>query len=435
MQRISKAPASPPAEPGRALVILLTLSAGSAIANTYSSQPLLPVIAQSFQRDLGAVGMLAGCLQIGYTLGLLVLVPLGDRLNRKILMVGQSAGLACVLGLAALAPSLGILLVISLFIGMLATLAVQSHAFAAQLAPPHARGRMVGSIAMGIALGILLGRSIGGAAGEHVGWRGMFALSAALMLLLTVLLAWRLPATHPTAQIPYSALLRSLWPLLCSQPALQLGALIGALWFAAFSAFWATLAAHVAQAPFGYGPQTAGLFGLVGVVGALGSRVSGVWADRYGVRRVIVGALICVVLAFAIAWVYGSTLWGLVLGVLLLDLGAFGAQVPNQARIFALCPEARSRIYSIYMLIYYLGGALGSALGPWIFAQQGWAGMSLLCTALSVTALVISMVDIQPHNDRASGHAVAMSASSTASRSAEAAVGRSDDPGAERNAA
>lgn len=371
------------------VVFVLALAAGIGIANNYTTQPLLPEIARSLHSGIGTVGLVVASAQLGYTLGLVFLAPMADRFNRKKLILLQCVGLALALLLAAVSANLLMLLIASVLSGALATIAVQANAFAAQLAPVASRGQVVGTIAIGVSLGILLGRAAGGTIGQQLGWRTMLALSAVLVLLLAGLAAWRLPNISATARLSYGQLLSSLWPLLRRESVLREGAAVGALWFAAFSAFWATLAAHVARAPFDYGPQAAGALGLLGITGAVSSRISGTLTDRLGARPVIVAALVLVLCSFIVMWVRGSTLWGLVLGIILLDVGAFSAQVANQTRVFALVPEARSRVYSVYMFLYYAGGAAGSALGPWVFERLGWGGLCALGVGFSGTAIAI----------------------------------------------
>lgn len=368
-------------------VFVIALAAGAAMANNYTLQPLLPEVAQSFGSTIGASGMVAASTQAGYTLGLLLLTPLGDQYDRVSLVFYQFLGLAAALLAAAGASRMFMLIGAGIAAGAMITIVVHLNALAAHLAPPHRRGRVVGTVGTGVALGILSGRIAGGVIGQHLGWRAMLAVSAGLALLLAALIRGVLPADGRKIRLRYRELLSSLAPLFRSHRLLREGAAVGGCWFAAFSAFWASLAAHVAEPPFHYGPEAAGLFGLVGIAGALASRAAGSWSDRIGPRRVIALGVVCVLAAFLLMWRFGDTLWGMILGVILVDLGCFAALVANQTRVLAIDPEARSRIYSIYMFLYYAAGAAGSLLGPILLSHAGWWAVCAFGALLAVAGL------------------------------------------------
>jgi len=371
------------------LIFLMSLATGMAAANNYYNQPLLGAMAHTLGVSLGAIGLVGAATQIGYMLGLAFLTPLGDRFNRKRLILLNFVGLIGALVAAALSPTFAILVIASLGIGLMATITQQIVPFAAQLAPPSSRGQVVGQVMTGLTLGILLARTAGGAIGDHLGWHAVFWVAAALAVVMMVLLAWRLPASQPTTTLSYTRILSSLWTLTRTQPVLREASVVGALWFACFNVFWATLAIHVQGAPFHYNVQTAGLFGLVGVVGATATRISGRLTDRIGSRPIITLTLGTILAAFVVLLFKGETLWGVIVGVVLLDLGVFAGQVANQARIFALQPEARSRINSVYVVCYYGGGAIGSAVGAWSFATFGWQGVCFLGLGFCALAYLI----------------------------------------------
>lgn len=372
----------------RGLIFLMSLAAGATLANNYTLQPLLPEIAHGFAATLDVVGVVAGSGQVGYMLGLALLTPLGDRIDRRRMVLWQLAGLAAALAAASLAPGLWTLAAASVAAGAMATIVIHLNAVAAHVARPALRGQAIGAIATGVAIGALLARTAGGVVGGHFGWRAVPAAGALVTLALIWPLARRLPAGRPDRSLRYRDLVGSLWPLFRRHRLLREAAAAGACWFAVFSAFWASLAAHVAGGPFHYGPEAAGLFGLVGVVGAASSRVAGRLADRIGPRPVIAAGLACLVLAFLAMARFGDTLWGLVAGVVLIDLGCFAAQVANQTRVLAIDAAARSRIISVYMVLYYAAGAAGSALGPILLLRTGWAGLCLACAAVSVAGIV-----------------------------------------------
>ncbi len=371
------------------LIFVMAVAAGGTVANNYYNQPLLGDIAQTYGVSASAVGLVAAATQIGYSLGLLFLAPLGDRFNRKRIILFQSAGLVLALLAAAASPTLAWLVAASLAVGLMTTIVQQLIPFAAHLAGDANRGRIVGTVMTGLTIGILLARTLSGFVGQHLGWQAMFAIAAGIAALIGLLLAWQLPNSHSTSELSYGRLLGSLWSLVRSQPVLREAAVVGALWFACFNVFWATLALHVEQPPFHLTSEGAGLFGLIGVVGATTARVSGQLADRIGPRRIIGLALLAILAAFAIMALWGDTFPGLIAGIILLDAGVFGAQIPNQTRVFALVPEARSRINSVYMVCYYGGGALGSASGSWAWAAAGWHGVCFLAVGLLTLALSI----------------------------------------------
>jgi predicted MFS family arabinose efflux permease len=374
------------------LIFLMAACAGGAVANNYYNQPLLPEIAQAFGAQAKTVGLVAGATQIGYAAGLFLIAPLGDRFERKRLTLLLYVGLVLALLAAAAAPTLPALIGASLFIGLFATIVQQIIPFAATLAGAERRGRVVGSIMTGMTLGILLARTVSGAIGAHLGWRATFLCASALSIGMAILLGARLPRSAPTTTLPYPQLLRSMLTLLAREPVLREAALVGALWFASFGAFWATLAAHLNAAPFHYGPEIAGLFGLVGVAGASATRISGHWADRIGSRPIIGAALGLLALSFVILMMAGDTLWGLIVGIILLDFAVFGAQVANQARVFSVQPDARSRVNGIYMVCYYAGGALGSSGGSLAWQLWRWTGVCGFALALIGLALFTHLV-------------------------------------------
>lgn len=390
-------PTSPPATatPGagvpRGLVAVMAVATGGVAANNYYAQPLLGDMARDLGVTIGAVGLVAGATQVGYMLGLAFLAPLGDRYDRRRLILLQFVGLVAALVVAALAPTLPVLLAASLVAGTMTSIVQQLVPFAAQLAPAATRGRVVGTVMTGLTVGLLLARTISGTIGQHFGWHAVYWFAAAVAVALAALLARRLPASRPTTDLSYARILGSLVTLARTQPVLREAAVVGALWFACFNIFWATLAVHLAGAPFHYGAQIAGLFGLVGGVGATATRVSGRLADRLGARPIIGVTLGVILAAFALLFVAGDTLGGVVGGVILLDLGVFAGQVANQARIFALRPEARSRINSVYVVCYYGGGALGSSAGAWAFATLGWHGVCALALGLGGLAYLIHL--------------------------------------------
>jgi predicted MFS family arabinose efflux permease len=385
----------------RNAVLVMAAACGFGVANIYYNQPMLAEMAADL-KDPAVAGIVPTVTQVGYALGLLLLAPLGDRFDRKKLILTELVGLVAALAVAAVAPNLAVLAAASLAVGVLTTLVQQIVPMAAHLAAPEKRGSVVGTVMSGLLIGILGGRVLSGAVAQHLGWRAMFLIAAGLMVVLFLVLVRLLPRTAPTSTLSYPALMRSLWHLFRGEPVLREASIVGALLFASFSAFWATLTLYLASPAYHLGPQVAGLFGLVGIAGALAAPLAGRLADRGGPRRTVGVAIVTTFLAFVVFALAGKWLAGLVVGVLLLDLGVQGAQVSNQSRIYALQPESRSRINTVYMVLYFVGGSAGSALGALAWSYGGWLAVSGLGLALALVAVAVHLLSPRPAEARAS---------------------------------
>ena len=361
----------------RALLLLLATIAGVAVANIYYNQPLLDDFRQSFPRSASWVGVVPAVTQLGYAAGMLLLAPLGDRFDRRRLILLQIVGMCAALLVAAAAPTLPVLIAASLAIGVLATIAQQAVPFAAELAPPSQRGQAVGTVMSGLLLGILLARTAAGVVAEYFGWRAVFGASIVALLVLAVVIILRLPKSQPTSTLPYGKLLVSMWHLVVEHRALREASLTGAAMFAAFSIFWSVLALLLAGAPFHLGPQAAGLFGIVGAAGAMAAPLAGKFSDRRGPRAIITVSIVLVAISFVVFGFSATSIAGLVVGVIVLDVGVQAAQISNQSRIYALKPDARSRVNTVYMVAYFIGGAAGSGVGAFVWPIFGWVGVSV----------------------------------------------------------
>ncbi|REG59114.1 putative MFS family arabinose efflux permease [Paraburkholderia sp. BL6669N2] len=360
----------------RGLLFLLATIAGVSVANIYYNQPLLDDFRQSFPRSASWVGAVPAVTQLGYAAGMLLLAPLGDRFDRRRLILLQIAAICVALVVAAAAPTLTVLIVASLAIGVLATIAQQAVPFAAEIAPPSERGHAVGTVMSGLLLGILLARTASGVIAEYFGWRAVFGASVVALLVLAVVIMMRLPKSQPTSTLPYGKLLVSMWHLIVEHRELREASLTGAALFAAFSIFWSVLALLLAGAPFHLGPQAAGLFGIVGAAGAMAAPLAGKFSDRRGPRAIITLSIVLVAISFVVFGISAS-IAGLVVGVIILDIGVQAAQISNQSRIYALKPDARSRVNTVYMVAYFIGGALGSGVGAVVWPAFGWIGVSV----------------------------------------------------------
>ncbi|OMF16139.1 MFS transporter [Paenibacillus sp. FSL H7-0331] len=362
----------------KALILLMAVACGLSVANLYYNQPLLADIGRTFHataREVGSVSMLT---QIGYAVGMFIFVPLGDMKERRGLIV--MILLAEMIALIGVATSQTILWIniASLAVGFTAVTTQIIIPLAAHLAPPAERGKVIGTVMSGLLIGILLARTVSGVIGGFMGWRSMYGIAAALMLILAIVLWKVLPKAEPQVAITYKQLMRSIAELIRTQPVLREASLLGALLFGGFSVFWTALAFYVEGSPYHYGSEIAGLFGLVGVLGAAAAPAAGRLTDRFsatGMVGIFIGLALLSYLSF---WTVGSHLWGLILGVILLDLGVQGSQISNQARIYALAPEARSRINTVFMVSTFIGGSIGSALGSYAWSIGEWNGV---CTA------------------------------------------------------
>jgi predicted MFS family arabinose efflux permease len=377
----------PPAKNGFAITAM-AVAAGATVANIFYNQPLLAQMGRGFGGGPW-VGLVATVTQLGYSLGVLLLVPLGDRVERRGLVSLLSLLTAGLLVGVGLAPSGIALAAVSFAMGFVTIIPQLLVPFAAALAAPRDRGRAVGTVAAGILLGVLLSRTLAGAFGERYGWRAVFLGAAAFMLVLAAILRLLLPVQPKTTTLGYGALLRSLWTLVVEEPALRLHALLGALTFASFNAFWATLAAHLEALPGHYGPRVAGLYGLFGVVGAVAAPLVGRYSDRRGDRFVNAVAIVVLLSSFAVLAIASESLIGIGLAAVLLDFGAQANHVSNQTRIVALREEARSRLNTIYMSTYVAGGAFGSFSGAVLLRRFGYAGVCAAGAAAGLLALVV----------------------------------------------
>lgn len=376
---------STPIRLSRFLVLTMAVTAGIAVANLYYIQPLLAEIAASFGVTQSQVGYAATLTQVGYALGMLMILPLADIREKKSLILFMLVCSAGALLFLAFAWNSIILSVASFAVGFTSIVPQLIVPLAAQLADPKERGRIIGTVMSGLLIGIHVSRTFSGLVGEYLGWPTVYFIASGLMILLAFFLAFRLPKSPSVATAGYGDLFRSMASLIKDLPLLREASLNGGMMFAAFSVFWTTLSFLLAEPHYGLGPDAAGLFSLIGVVGALAAPIAGRMADRRSPRFTIAIGMGAVILAYACMLGFGYTLAGLVVGVILLDLGVQSTQISNQARIHAISDEYRNRINTIYMVSYFIGGALGSGIGSFSYAHFGWTGV---CIAGLLTQLV-----------------------------------------------
>jgi predicted MFS family arabinose efflux permease len=382
------------------LVWIMAIAGGATVANLYYNHPLLAIMAQSFHASPHVIGFIPMLTQIGYATGILLFVPLGDLTEQCRLIVTMLGATAVSLALAAIAPNLTWLLVAHFGMGMTGIAAQVIIPFAAQLTPAPTRGKVVGTIVGGLLIGILLARTVSGFVGAIWGWRAMYWIASGLMVVLALTLSKALPRHQPALQGSYLSVMRSLIRLIRTQPVLQEASLIGAMCFGAFSAFWTTLVFFLEQPPYHYGSEVTGLFGLIGIVGAAAAPLVGRLADRSSPRLTVGFGIIITTIAFIAFWWLGHHLWGLIIGVILLDLGVQSTQVSNQARIYSLPSEMHSRLNALYVMFYFVGGALGSFLGAYGWSRWQWNGVCGLSLVMLTVALVAFFKSRQKYQTR-----------------------------------
>jgi predicted MFS family arabinose efflux permease len=374
------------------LVLLLATAAGLGVASLYYSQPMLGILGADLDASTRSVGLVPTLTQLGYALGILFLAPLGDRYDRRSIILGKTAALVIALLLAASAPSIGLLLAASLLIGISATMAQDIVPAAATLAPDAQRGKVVGTVMTGLLLGILLSRVISGFVAEHASWRTMFIIAAVSVAAIGVA-AWRgLPRFRPTTKLAYGALLGSLATLWKKHGALRRATLSQALLSVAFSAFWSTLAVMLHGEPFHLGSTVAGAFGLAGAAGALAAPIAGRLADKRGpelVTRLGAGLVLVsfAVMAFGPLLSPHAQLVLLVVGAITFDLGVQASLIAHQTIVYGIDPAARSRLNAVLLAGMFIGMAAGAALGSMLLASWGWVGVTVLGTLMAVAAL------------------------------------------------
>lgn len=369
---------------GRWALPFLGVACAVGVASMYYNQPLLSVMGQSLGQDARHIGFVAVATQVGYAAGLLFFVPLGDVAERRRLMLRMYAGVTVALALAAFATNLLWLIVASVLIGVMASVTHVALPIAPDLVPHEERGRAIGTVMTGLLLGILLARTFAGWLSRLNGWRTVFLVAAVMNAVFLPFIYRVMPKMRPRESLTYKETMRSLWTLFRTEPLLREAGVLGGLVFASFSCFWTTLA-FLLQSHYGMGPGVAGTFGVVGAAGALAAPLAGRMSDKRGTRYVVTAA--GAVLSGSYIWLWFSErshasvamhMLGLVVGVVILDVGAQMMQVANQTRIFGLGSQARSRLNTIYMTMYFAGGALGSALATLAWARWQWDGVCVL---------------------------------------------------------
>lgn len=354
------------------LKYVMAVGCGIIVANIYYCQPLLGEFARTFHVSDERSSVVNICTQLGYGLGLLFLVPLGDKMERKKLIFNMHLLAALSMLGAAQATSMNGLFFFSICIGVSSTACQVFIPLAAHLASEEERGNVVGIMMGGLLTGILASRTLSGFVAEYWGWRRLYEVGAALMLLMSLVVRRYLPSEQPSFDGSYKELMGSLFQLFRQQRVVRESAFLGALLFAAISGFWSTMAFFLEKPPYHYSLSVIGLFGLIGAGGAMVSPFIGKTIDRRGPFLPMRIGVLVMLLGYLVLMASGFSIWYMVLGIILLDMGLQSAHVPNLSRNYALLPEARTRLNTIYMTVFFIGGTLGSSLGSLAWNAGRW---------------------------------------------------------------
>ena len=372
-----------------ALILLMSVATGLAVASNYYAQPLLETIARNFSLSASSAGFIVTAAQLGYAVGLLFLVPLGDMFERRAMIVSMTLLAAGGMLITASSQSLSMMILGTALTGLFSVVAQILVPLAATLASPEKRGKVVGTIMSGLLLGILLARTVAGLLAGIGGWRTVYWVASVLMVVMALAL-WRgLPKVKSETHLNYPQLLGSVFSLFIKDKLLRTRALLGCFTFANFSILWTSMAFLLASPPFNYSEGVIGLFGLAGAAGALGARPAGGLADKGKSHLTTTVGLVMLLLSWAAIWYGHVSVLALIIGILVLDLTVQGVHITNQTVIYRVKPDARNRLTAGYMTSYFIGGAAGSLISASAWQHAGWTGV---CAVGSVMALLNLLV-------------------------------------------
>lgn len=372
-----------------ALILLMSVATGLAVASNYYAQPLLDTIARAFNLSASSAGFIVTAAQLGYAAGLLFLVPLGDMFERRMLIVSMTLLAAGGMLITASSQSLTMMIVGTALTGLFSVVAQILVPLAATLASPEKRGKVVGTIMSGLLLGILLARTVAGLLASLGGWRTVYWVASVLMVIMALAL-WRgLPKVKQENHLNYPQLLASVFSLFTQGKLLRTRALLGCFTFANFSILWTSMAFLLAAPPFNYSEGVIGLFGLAGAAGALGARPAGGLADKGKSHLTTSAGLVLLLLSWAAIWFGHISVLALIVGILVLDLTVQGVHITNQTVIYRVKPEARNRLTAGYMTSYFIGGAAGSLISASAWQHAGWSGVCAIGAIVATLNLVV----------------------------------------------
>jgi len=372
-----------------ALILLMSVATGLAVASNYYAQPLLDTIARAFDLSASSAGFIVTAAQLGYAAGLLFLVPLGDMFERRMLIVSMTLLAAGGMLITASSQSLTMMIIGTALTGLFSVVAQILVPLAATLASPEKRGKVVGTIMSGLLLGILLARTVAGLLASLGGWRTVYWVASVLMVIMALAL-WRgLPKVKQENHLNYPQLLASVFSLFTRDKLLRTRAVLGCLTFANFSILWTSMAFLLAAPPFNYSEGVIGLFGLAGAAGALGARPAGGLADNGKSHMTTSAGLVLLLLSWAAIWYGHVSVLALIVGILVLDLTVQGVHITNQTVIYRVKPDARNRLTAGYMTSYFIGGAAGSLISASAWQHAGWTGVCAIGAIVAAINLLV----------------------------------------------
>lgn len=372
-----------------ALILLMSVATGLAVASNYYAQPLLDTIARAFDLSASSAGFIVTAAQLGYAAGLLFLVPLGDMFERRMLIVSMTLLAAGGMLITASSQSLGMMILGTALTGLFSVVAQILVPLAATLAAPEKRGKVVGTIMSGLLLGILLARTVAGLLASLGGWRTVYWVASVLMVIMALAL-WRgLPKVKQENHLNYPQLLASVFSLFTQDKLLRTRAILGCFTFANFSILWTSMAFLLAAPPFNFSEGVIGLFGLAGAAGALGARPAGGLADKGKSHMTTSAGLVLLLLSWAAIWYGHVSVLALIVGILVLDLTVQGVHITNQTVIYRVKPEARNRLTAGYMTSYFIGGAAGSLISASAWQHAGWTGVCAIGAIVATLNLLV----------------------------------------------
>lgn len=371
------------------LVSLLAIMAGVSVANLYYCQPLLNMISEDLHLSAFQVNLMPVCTQVGYALGLLLIIPMGDLYNRRLTLCACASVLLCSLVGIALSFHISMLLAFSYITGFFSVIPQMFIPFAALYARPEEREQKVGTILSGLLVGILASRVLSGYVGHWLGWRAMYLMAACMIGVMSCLVIRSFPDVAPTYKGRFLDLIGSIRTLAAEYPRSLLYSVRSAFAFGSFLGMWGCLAFRMKEAPFFVGSDVVGLLGICGIAGALTASGVGKYIPRFGTDAVHYTGIVLQALAWVILALFHPSYIGIVSGIILIDIGMQCIQLSNQSATMSLFPEAASRMNTIYMVSYFIGGSLGTFLAGTLFSHMGWQGtvtagfLMLACSVLS----------------------------------------------------
>ena len=384
-------------------VLFMAVATGIIVANLYYCQPLIVLIASEFNVPETEAGTITYLTQAGYAIGLFFMVPLGDKIERKKQILVTTFASVLALIMAAVSKSFFILEIASLLIGITSIVPQLILPLAASLTAPERRGKVIGTIMSGLLVGILLSRTLSGFVGEWWGWRSMFWIAAGFCLILFFVIKSQFPVNKPTFEGSYGQLIQSLFSLIKTQPLLREATLINVFSFAQFGVFWTTMVLLLSEAPFNFSSATIGLFGIVGASGALAAPLVGKIGDK-GSSRIVIGyGILLMLLSFIVFYFSAESIVGIVIGIVLIDIGIQAIHISNQTRVYSILPEARNRMNTVFMSFSFFGTALGSAFGLLLWKIGAWEAVSLGGIVLVALAFAVYAFTYKSKRKRLNG--------------------------------